>query len=67
MTGNGKATSFLLVLLAGRGLSSTRPATRTVAARRFAALALDAFRQNATNATLPPKPALADEAVRIPR
>lgn len=54
---------LVLVLLAGRGLSSTRPATRTVAARRFAALALDAFRENATNGTLPRKPSLVDEAV----
>jgi AcrR family transcriptional regulator len=58
---------FVLVLLAGRGLSSTRPATRTAAARRFAALALDAFRENATNGALPRKPPLVDEAVRIPR
>ncbi|HEX6452023.1 MAG TPA: helix-turn-helix domain-containing protein [Trebonia sp.] len=54
---------LVLVLLAGRGLSSTRPATRTVAARRFAALALDAFRENATNGTLPRRPPLVDEAV----
>ncbi|MEO3798123.1 helix-turn-helix domain-containing protein [Nonomuraea sp. B10E15] len=52
---------LVLILLAGRGLSSTRPATRTVAARRFAALALDAFRENAANGALPRKPALVDE------
>ena len=57
---------LVLVLLADRRLSSTRPATRIVAARRFAALALDAFRENATNGTLPRKPPLVDEAVRIP-
>jgi len=53
---------LVLVLLAGRGLSSTRPATRTVAARRFAALALDAFRESAAHGTLPRKPPLVDEA-----
>ncbi|MEO3799303.1 helix-turn-helix domain-containing protein [Nonomuraea sp. B1E8] len=58
---------LVLILLAGRGLSSTRPATRTVAARRFAALALDAFRENATNGTLPRKPALIDEVLHAPR
>lgn len=41
---------LVLVLLAGRGLSSTLPATREAAARRFAALAIDAFRE--TNARL---------------
>lgn len=58
---------FVLVLLAGRGLSSTRTATRTVAARRFAALALDAFRENPANGSLPMKPSLVDEAVHISR
>ncbi len=56
---------FVLVLLAARGLSSTRPATRTAAARRFAALALDAFREHATNGTLPRKPSLVDEALHL--
>lgn len=58
---------LVLVLLAGRGLSSARAATRTVAARRFAALALDGLRENAANGTLPRKPALVDEAVRVSR
>jgi AcrR family transcriptional regulator len=35
---------LVLVLLAGRGLASIRPATRETAARRFADLAVDAFR-----------------------
>jgi AcrR family transcriptional regulator len=58
---------LVLVLLAGRGLSSARPRTRTLAARRFAALALDAFRENTTNGALPQKPPLVDEALHIPR
>jgi AcrR family transcriptional regulator len=40
---------LVLILQAGRGLSATSPADRTRAARRFAALALDAFRESATN------------------
>lgn len=43
---------LVLVLLAGRGLSSTLPVTREAAARRFAALAIDAFREANTNSTL---------------
>ena len=35
---------LVLVLLAGRGLASVRPATRKTTARRFAQLAIDAFR-----------------------
>lgn len=56
---------LVLVLLAGRGLCSPRPTTQTIAARRFAALALDAFRENTTNGTLPPKPPLVDEVLNI--
>ena len=55
---------LVLVLLAGRGLSSISPATRPAAARRFAALALDAFRASPTNGALPGKPPLVAEAVR---
>ena len=44
---------LVLVLLAGRGLSTTPPAGRPAAARRFAALAIDAFRASDANATLP--------------
>lgn len=45
---------LVLVLLAGRGLSSasTLPGTREAAARRFAALAIDAFRETGTTSTL---------------
>jgi AcrR family transcriptional regulator len=46
---------LILVLLAGRGLSSTPPAGRPAAARRFAALVIDAFRAADTNAALPRK------------
>jgi AcrR family transcriptional regulator len=42
-----------LVLLAGRGLSSTPPADREKSARRFAALAIEAFRASDTNQPLP--------------
>jgi AcrR family transcriptional regulator len=55
---------LVLVLLACRGLSSGRPAIRMAAARRFAALALDGLRENATNAALPRKPDLVDEVLR---
>ena len=46
---------LVLVLLAGRGLSATSPANRALAARRFAALALDGLRANETNGALAPK------------
>ncbi|MFL6112963.1 MAG: TetR/AcrR family transcriptional regulator [Catenulispora sp.] len=58
---------LLLVLLAGRGLSATGPANRTLAARRFAALALDAFREHEANGALPRKPALVQEVIRVRR
>ncbi|MEV1173083.1 helix-turn-helix domain-containing protein [Nonomuraea sp. NPDC049784] len=44
---------LVLVLLAARGLSSIPRNGRTAAARRFAALALDALRADATNGALP--------------
>jgi AcrR family transcriptional regulator len=47
---------LVLVLHAGRGLASILPVTRDAAARRFAALALDAFRARPAAAT-PPGPA----------
>ncbi|WP_194894370.1 TetR/AcrR family transcriptional regulator [Catenulispora pinisilvae] len=53
-----------LILLACRGLSATAPANRTLAARRFAALALDGFRASETNGTLPRTPRLVEEAIR---
>jgi len=49
---------LVLVLLAGRGLSSIPPVTREAAARRFAALAIDAFREANPNSTLAKKPRL---------
>ncbi|MBU2669512.1 TetR/AcrR family transcriptional regulator [Actinoplanes bogorensis] len=39
---------LVLVLMAGRGLQSARPATRVKAARRFAELTIDAFRARPT-------------------
>ncbi|HTJ31718.1 MAG TPA: helix-turn-helix domain-containing protein [Dactylosporangium sp.] len=45
---------FILVLMAGRGLSAAPPDLRLAAARRFAALALEALRASPTTATLPP-------------
>lgn len=49
---------LVLVLLAGRGLSSTPSSDREAAARRFAALAIDAFRQTSANRRLPRSPKL---------
>ncbi|GAB4086022.1 TetR/AcrR family transcriptional regulator [Myceligenerans cantabricum] len=54
---------LVLVLLAGRGLAAT-PSTRTVgAARRFAALAVEAFRASGTNGPLPRPSALDSSTV----
>jgi AcrR family transcriptional regulator len=50
---------LVLVLLAGRGLSSTHPSRREAAGRRLAALAIDAFRRTDANAVLPRAPRLA--------
>ncbi len=47
---------LVLILLAGRGLFSAAPQTREAAARRFAFLAIDAFRAADTNNTLPRPP-----------
>jgi AcrR family transcriptional regulator len=44
---------LVLILLAGRGLSSALPDARESAARRFAVLAIDAFREASTNSALP--------------
>ncbi|OBB14582.1 TetR family transcriptional regulator [Mycolicibacterium setense] len=55
---------LVLVLLAGRGLSSTEPSDREVAARRFAALAIDAFRQSGATGKLPRSPGLIPCVVR---
>lgn len=55
---------LLLVLLAGRGLSGTPAASRPAAARRFAALAIEAFRASDANAPLPRGPRLAPHVVQ---
>jgi len=44
---------FVIVLLAGRGLSSAAPAAREPMARRYAALAIDGFRESVANGPLP--------------
>lgn len=55
---------FVLVLLAGRGLSSTPRGDREAAARRFAALVIDAFRESGTNGGLPRPPRLVSGITR---
>jgi AcrR family transcriptional regulator len=45
---------LVIILLAGRGLATTPPAGREKAARRFAALAIEAFRASDANEALPP-------------
>ena len=49
---------LVLVLLAGRGLSSLAPRHREKAARRFAALSIDGFRSNGATGPLPRAPRL---------
>lgn len=44
---------LVLVLHAGRGLASVLPVTRDAAARRFARLAIDAFRAQPARVTIP--------------
>ncbi|MEY9908190.1 AcrR family transcriptional regulator [Catenulispora sp. MAP12-49] len=56
-----------LFLLACRGLSATAPANRPLAARRFAALALDGFRASEANGVLPRRPPLVAEVLRAPQ
>lgn len=58
---------LVIVLLAGRGLSSTQPSSREAAAQRFATLAIDAFRQSPTNGNLTPAPRLVSEKMRTTR
>jgi AcrR family transcriptional regulator len=55
---------LVLVLLALRGLSTTPTAGRAATARRFAALAIDAFRASGTSAPLPRPARLAAGLVR---
>jgi AcrR family transcriptional regulator len=55
---------LVLVLLAGRALATTPVAVREAAARRFAALALEAFRASDDHTRLPRAPRLAARAGR---
>ncbi|MCP2267471.1 TetR/AcrR family transcriptional regulator [Promicromonospora thailandica] len=50
---------LLLVLLAGRGLAATPAARGIAAARRFAALAVEAFRASGDNGPLPARASVA--------
>jgi len=54
---------LLLVLLAGRGLAAAPSGDRPATARRFAALAVDAFRTSQANTPLPRGARLADHVV----
>lgn len=56
---------LILVLLAGRALSSTPTSERSAAAQRFAALAIDAIRANDANEVLPPGPHLVGRAAQL--
>lgn len=58
---------LVLVLLAGRGLSSAPPPDRETAARRFAAIAIDAFRESGANRGLPRAPRLVPGRARPSR
>ncbi|MFI6424292.1 TetR/AcrR family transcriptional regulator [Promicromonospora sp. NPDC050880] len=55
---------LVLVLLAGRGLAATPSARTVVAARRFAALAVEAFRASGANEPLPRPASLAGHLAR---
>lgn len=57
---------FLLVLASARGLTTIPVERRPAAARRYAALALDGFRADAGNATLPPPVGIGSEITRTP-
>ncbi|WP_260981313.1 TetR/AcrR family transcriptional regulator [Curtobacterium pusillum] len=56
---------LLLVLLAARGLRGSDPGERVVAARRFAALALDAFRRSEDSERLPEPARAVGAALRV--
>ncbi|MFC4944605.1 TetR/AcrR family transcriptional regulator [Pseudonocardia sp. GCM10023141] len=58
---------LILVLLTGRGLAAAPPSVRAAAARRFAALAIDAFRASGDSAELPRAPRLVPGVVRTTR
>lgn len=57
---------LILVLTANRGLSTTPPHNRIRAARRFAALMIDALHSAPTNHPLPPSPPLARTVTASP-
>ncbi|WP_091066876.1 TetR/AcrR family transcriptional regulator [Micromonospora humi] len=54
---------LILVFMAGRGLWATPPDVRVAAARRFAALTLEAFRASPAGTALPPPARVARAAV----
>lgn len=54
---------FVVTLAAGRGLLSTPPSERTRAARRFAALTIDAFRAADAHGDLPAPPHLSGKVL----
>ncbi|RPF20722.1 TetR/AcrR family transcriptional regulator [Myceligenerans xiligouense] len=58
---------LVIVLLAGRGLAASRSAGSVAVARRFAALAIEAFRASDTNLPLPQGTAVAARLVRSDR
>jgi AcrR family transcriptional regulator len=55
---------LVLIILAGRGLPAAAPEIRLAAARRFAALALEAFRASDTATALPPPARIVPRAFR---
>ncbi|MBE1878352.1 TetR/AcrR family transcriptional regulator [Myceligenerans pegani] len=56
---------LVIVLLAGRGLAASRSARGVAVARRFAALAIEAFRASDTNRPLPRGAAVAAHLMRL--
>jgi hypothetical protein len=48
---------LILMIMANDGIHATSPATRVAAARRFAALAIQAFQASPEASPLPPTPA----------
>jgi AcrR family transcriptional regulator len=54
---------FMLVLLAGRGLTTVPARDRAAAARRFAALAIEGLRAGDANYSLPKSPRLASRII----
>jgi AcrR family transcriptional regulator len=56
---------FMLVLLAGRGLTAVPARDRVAAARRFAALAIEGLRAGDANCPLPKPPRLASRIISV--